>query len=147
MAHNQTGNNDFWKLLKKLSDKQPKTSSFVSHSYLTNHFKTLLNSKEKVEMPPKSTQPCQLDNEITLEELEECAKGSLPAGKGVGADNLNNEMIACLVETYPQLVLKLFNAILKSGEIMPEWVISYIVPIHTTDSKTDPSNYRGVCLL
>ena len=147
MAHNQKGNKEFWKLLKKLSDKQPKTSSFVSHSYLTNHFKTLLNSKVKVEMPPKSTEPCQLDEEITLEEMNESAKVSLPAGKGVGADNLNNEMVACLVEIYPQLVLKLFNAILNSGEIMPEWVISYIVPIYKTGPKSDPSNYRGVSLL
>ena len=143
MAHSQKGNKEFWKLLKKLSDKQPKTSSFISHSYLTNHFKTLLNSKEKVEMPPKSTEPCQLDIEITLEELNESAKVSLPPGKGVGADNLNNEMIASLVEIHPQLVLKLFNNILNSGEIMPEWVISYIVPIYKTGPKSDPSNYRG----
>ena len=89
----------------------------------------------------------QLDNEITLDELNESAKTSLPLGKAVGVDNLSNEMIASLIDIYPELVLKLFNSILNSGEIMPDWVISYIVPIHKTGPRSDPSNYRGISLL
>ena len=83
----------------------------------------------------------------TLEELIESSKESLPSGKGVGVDNLNNEMIACVIDIYPELLLKLFNAILFSGQIMPDWVISYIVPIYKDGPKSDPSNYRGVSLL
>ena len=77
----------------------------------------------------------------------ESAKDSLPGGKGVGADNICNEMITCLIEVCPNIVLKLFNLILKSGEVLPEWLISYIVPIHKGGAISDPGNYRGVSLL
>ena len=72
---------------------------------------------------------------------------SLPPGKWVGVDNLCNEMIMCLIEVCPEIVLKLFNLILKSGEILPEWLMSYIVPIHKGGAKSDPGNYRGVSLM
>ncbi len=147
MSQSHKSLREFWKLLGKLSDRQPKTSSFVSHSYITSHFRTLLNSKEEVIVPPLCREDGQLDNEITLDELNESAKTSLPLGKAVGVDNLSNEMIASLIDIYPELVLKLFNSILNSGEIMPDWVISYIVPIHKTGPRSDPSNYRGISLL
>ena len=138
---------EFWKLLGKLSDKKSKTSSYVSHNSLTAHFRALLNPAEKVKMPPPCPENGPLDHGITLEELNESSKESLPSGKGVGVDNLCNEMIACLIEVCPKLVLKLFNLILNSGEILPDWLISYIVPIHKGGAKSDPSNYRGISLL
>ena len=147
MSRGQGGQRGIWGLLGKLSDRRPKTSSYVSHSYLTNHFKTLLNTGGGVDVPPICAESGQLDHEITLEELQESAKKSLPLGKGVGVDNLSNEMIACLVEIYPGLVLKLFNSILDTGEVMPDWVVSYIVPIYKSGPRSDPSNYRGVSLL
>ena len=62
-------------------------------------------------------------------------------------DNLSNEMLSCLLEVCPELILKLFNLILDSGDVLPEWLISFIVPIHKGGPKSDPSNYRGVSLL
>ena len=56
-------------------------------------------------------------------------------------------MISCLLEIYPDIILKLFNLILNGGDILPDWVIAYIVPIHKSGSKADPSNYRGISLL
>ena len=38
---------------------------------------------------------------------------------------------------------RLFNEILQSGEVIPEWLMGIIVPIHKKGSKLDPSNYRG----
>ena len=147
MSQSHKSRGGFWGLLGKLSDKKAKISSYVSHNYLTSHFKTLLNSREGVNTPPICGGGGPLDGEITLEELTESSKVSLPTGKAVGVDNLSNEMISCLIELYPELILKLFNSILSSGDIMPEWVISYIVPIHKGGSKSDPSNYRGISLL
>ena len=71
----------------------------------------------------------------------------LKPGKSVAADNLCNEMILCLLEVSPGLLLKLFNLILDTGCVLPDWVMSYIVPIHKDGSKSDPSNYRGISLL
>ena len=97
-------------------------------------------------MPQKCEERGPLDHEITSDEL---LKGSevLKAGKAVGFDNICNEMLACLVEVYPTMLLRLFNLILDSGDVLPEWVISFIVPIHKGGAKSDPSNYRGISLL
>ena len=62
-------------------------------------------------------------------------------------DNLGNEMISCLLNVHPGVLLKLFNLILDSDNVLPDWLISYIVPIHKDGSKSDPSNYRGISLL
>ena len=45
------------------------------------------------------------------------------------------------------MLLKFFNLILSSGDVLPDWVISFIVPIHKGGAKSDPSNYRGISLL
>ena len=87
-----------------------------------------------------------LDYSVTPDELKK-ASVCLKPGKSVAADNLGNEMILCLLEVSPGLLLKLFNLILDSGCILPDWVISYIVPIHKDGPKSDPSNYRGISLL
>ena len=65
----------------------------------------------------------------------------------MGIDNLSNEMISCLLENYPEVILKLFNSILDHNEIVPEWMVGMITPIHKNGSKGDPSNYRGISLL
>ena len=56
-------------------------------------------------------------------------------------------MIISLVDTHPNIVLKLFNEILQSGEVIPECVIGMIVPIYKNEAKSDPSNYRGITLI
>ena len=35
---------------------------------------------------------------------------------------------------------------MRSGEIVPEWLVGIIVPIHKNGAKHDPSNYRGITL-
>ena len=62
-------------------------------------------------------------------------------------DNISNEMLRCLTETYPRIILKLFNLILSNNEISPEWVVGAIVPLHKKGSISDPSNYRGITLM
>ena len=97
-------------------------------------------------MIPEEDKECgQLDYPITHEELH---KGSecLKSGKAVASDNLSNEMISCLLEISPGVLLKLFNSVLAGGKIPSDWVVSYIVPIHKEGAMSDPSNYRGISL-
>ena len=56
-------------------------------------------------------------------------------------------MLSCLVETNPLVLVKLFKLILSGSEVLLDWVIAYIVPIHKNGRKSDPSNYRGISLL
>ena len=67
-------------------------------------------------------------------------------GKSSGIDNISNEMLKVLVDIHPQIVLKLFNAILQSGNIIPEWATGMIVPIFKKGSRSNPANYRGITL-
>ena len=56
-------------------------------------------------------------------------------------------MIISLVDTHPNIVLRLFNEILQSGEVIPKWLMGIIVPIYKKGSKLDPSNYREITLI
>ena len=56
-------------------------------------------------------------------------------------------MLACFVDQYPLLVIKLFNTILESNKSIPDWSIGMITPIFKKGSMYDPSNYRGISLL
>ena len=87
-----------------------------------------------------------LDQVITVEELLE-ARRRLKLGKASGNDNVCNEMIIALVETHPSLVTKLFNGILQSSEVVPDWVLGMIVPLFKDGLRTDPNNYRGITLM
>ena len=148
MANNYNNKNqkDFWKLLDKLSQKKPNISNYIKHDTLSSHFRSLLNTKGQVNLPPDSKERGPLDGTITLEELE-IAAAILKPGKALGIDSVSNEMISCLLQNYPQIILKLFNTILNSNEIVPEWLVAIIAPIHKSGSKTDASNYRGISLL
>ena len=81
-----------------------------------------------------------------MKELED-ACGKLKPGKACGIDDICNEMIISLVNTHPKIVLKLFNEVLQLGEVIPEWVIGLIVPIHKKGPKLETSNYRGITLI
>ena len=55
-------------------------------------------------------------------------------------------MILCLLKTNPNVILKLFNAILSSENPITTWNTSIISPIHKKGSKIDPDNYRAIAL-
>ena len=69
------------------------------------------------------------------------------AGKSCGYDGISNEMISCLLQVHPELIKKIFNAILHHPSIINKWRISLITPIHKKGSKVNPDNYRGISLL
>ena len=115
------------------------------HNFL-DHFKSVLASDTPGEIPPENNEEGPLDYQIEKEELKS-ASNILKPGKAVGIDNLDNDMISSLVETHPEVILKLFNAILKSSEVLSEWVMGLIVPIYKKGSKSDPCNYRGITLM
>ena len=84
-----------------------------------------------------------LDYNISLEELKN-ASGILQPGKALGIDSISNEMIQSLLQCHPEIILLLFNSIIESNEIIPEWVTGIIVPIHKKGPKSELTNYRGV---
>ena len=146
LSQSHKSQREFWKLLDKLSAKKEKISSYVSHKALTNHFKTLLNTTNPMDMSPKCQERGPLDDKITLDELTKASE-TLKPRKAVAIDNINNEMLGCLLDICPSVILKLFNLILDNNDVLPDWLISFIVPIHKGGPKSAPSNYHGISLL
>ena len=106
----------FWKLFNKLDQNMKHNPINASHDALADHYKMILTSKRKITRPPDSNEKVKMDYHFTLEELKK-ASHILKANKASGLDNLSNEMLACFVENYPFLVIKLFNTILDSKKI------------------------------
>ena len=87
-----------------------------------------------------------LDYEITTEELK---NGSyvLRPGKSTGPDPISYEMLECITEKQPNILLKLFNSILLNNGNTPCWYKSILILLYKKGSKTEPLNYRGISLL
>ena len=135
-----------WKLLENLDRRKSNCVVNVQPNALLKHFETMLTTKIPHDIPPQSNNNGPLDYEISFTELEKSASILRP-GKANGPDNVSNEMLECLLVTDPGVILKLFNSVLNTSEIIPDWVKGTIVPIHKKGAKSDPANYRGITLM
>ena len=54
-------------------------------------------------------------------------------------------MLASMIDTHPEVILKLFKSILNSCEIIPGWLIGFIVPIYNKGERslTHPPTFRS----
>lgn len=141
----QGSQKELWSVFKKISPKTSKSQVRPSLKTFSDYFKDLFKTKRPQRTPPMSTEFGPLDGCITLEELFIALK-ALKEGKASGLDNICVEMVIILGETYPQILLKLFNGVLMTGDIPSDWVYGMIVPIYKEGQKLDPSNYRGITL-
>jgi hypothetical protein len=64
-----------------------------------------------------------------------------------GSDYIPVELIQAGGETLLTEIRKVINSIWNKKELLDQWKESIIVPIHTSDDKTDCSNYRGISML
>ena len=139
----------FWKLLDRLDQKKglDNLKENITPKSWNNHFKKVfMNEKTKEELPKNTKEKGPLDFQISIDELKE-AKYILRFGKSPGYDRISNEMLHCLTDLEPELIRKLFNAIINKPNIISNWCTSMISPIHKKGSKTDPDNYRGISLI
>ena len=141
---NEKNQKEFWKILKKMSPNKSESSGITPIAFV-KHFQSLLSTSTKIDISRDSDNG-PLDYTITQEELKQ-ASHILKPGKATGIDSISNEMISGLLANYPVIIIRLFNSILQSNEIIPEWVLGVIVPIHKKGSTNDPSNYRGITLM
>ena len=152
MNLNRKNSRQFWKLLDKLEKKENNEiyKQEISDEKWTTHFKSVLqsdNSTENNDKLPNNTKDIgALDYDISDEELK-LASYILRKGKAAGIDSISNEMILCLFSIKPEIIKKLFNAILLNPTIINKWHVSMISPIHKKGSKMIPDNYRGISLL
>ena len=134
---------EFWDIFRKISPKNRKDPVQPSMEKFFDHFQNLSKSTRSQTVPPISTNNGPLDYEIELDELEYASK-KIRLRKAFGYDQLCNEMILGLMKTYPKVLVKLFNDILQSSEVIPEWALGMIVPLHKDGPRLDTGNYRGI---
>ena len=136
----------FWNMLKKIFPKVKVDSKNIPAQNFSQYYKKLLNTRRTLDIPPDEEKVGELDYSISLDELKK-ASSILKPGKALGIDNIGNEMTICLVGSCPSIILKVFNLILQTCGIIPDWGVGAIVPIFKKGSKAEPFNYRGITLL
>ena len=128
-------------------------------SELFTHFGNLHSSVEEDKLSPdqitivRNTQVgdisdslnTSLDLEITQEEIQQAMK-HLKNKKAPGIDRIRNEMLKCGRIKLLSVLVRLFNLVLKSGNYPDIWSNGVITSIYKSGDRSDPSNYRGICV-
>ena len=139
----------FWRLLDKLEGPSLDNlfKDLISGDRWVEHFKKVLRDENRdIVYPADSLDQGPLDYGITMEELNE-AEYVLRPDKSAGYDSLSNEIIKCLIETNPRIILKLFNLVFESNAKIEQWAMAILTPILKSGPRMDPSNYRGISIL
>ena len=61
-------------------------------------------------------------------------------------DKIRNGMIKASLESLMPVYIELFKLILRSGKIPDIWRQGLISPFYKSGDKSDPTNYRGICV-
>ena len=83
---------------------------------------------------------------ISMKAIEE-AIHTLKNRKAPGVDNIHNEMIKYRGQALIEEIYELFKKICVHVKIPNQWKESITIPIFKKGAKTEPKNYRGICLL
>jgi hypothetical protein len=67
--------------------------------------------------------------------------------KSSGPDGIIKELFKHSSDATIKALAKLFNLILKTGQYPEQWNKSYLILLHKSDKKCDPSNNRGISLI
>ena len=149
MQQSKKDSKKFWKLLDKMEKRSDDTvfKQGISNQRWVSHFKSIFHKPDcDTPLPPNTSTAGLLDGEISMEEIS-LAAYILRNGKCPGFDSVSNEMLQCLLRVRPDILKKVFNAILSRPHTIEKWSISMINPLHKVGSKMDPDNYRGISLL
>lgn len=86
--------------------------------------------------------------EFSLEELQRAA-GSMKKGKAPGPDGIPSEILKLVVDTCPDLLLRMYNACLKAGVFPARWKQAKLVLLNKGKGghPDEPSSYRPLCML
>jgi hypothetical protein len=144
---------EYWNLLKNAKGTQ-KNDPQIPLSEFETFFRNLNQGSstptensdfDSGEIDPSIIEEFNLDftNEEILKNIH-----NLKNNKSEGGDYIKNEFLKNLPLSLVELIVKLFNLILRTGHVPEEWAIGLIVPIFKKKgSKSDPNNYRGITLL
>ena len=110
------------------------TKKIDSNDYLEQYIVDNINKNEN-----------KLNEPFSLEELFVGLKG-LKNNKASSFDRISNEMLKTSGKVLGIYFVKLFNNIQSSSFYPTIWKKDILHPIHKSDEKTDPNNFRGIAI-
>ena len=131
---------DFFHFFKNLNKAHSNNSSF--HDNIIHEFEQAM--KKLNTNCPQNIHDI-FDHNITPDEISKAIK-LLKPGKSTSCDMISNEMLKYSGSCILKPLEKLFNFIFKNGTFPRLWNESFLVLIHKSGSKVDPSNYRGISI-
>ncbi len=157
---NAVDQGQFWDMLNSLETAKPQQlviqDGEIWGKYFSNLYKNIspeelnLNQMEietkldKLESAIKNNQN-PIDYPITHKELTDKLK-TLKSKKACGTDCIKNEMLKNSTPELQTAIIKLFNMVLTTGCFPDVWNQGLITPIHKSGNRSDPNNYRGICV-
>ena len=87
----------------------------------------------------------ELDNPISVDELDLALK-DLKNNKASSFDRITNEILKTCGKIYKNAFLHLFNLIGRVCLYPTMWKRDILHPIHKSNEKDDPNNYRGISI-
>ena len=138
----------FWKTWKNSAEKHESLKTpEISGDRWFNHFSNLHTKSFENALPPfVPNQPdVFLNQPFTKKELSYVIK-NLKNGKAVGYDKISNEMIKNTPEQVMTLILDFINLCVDKSIVSQSLCYDIIHTIFKSDDKSDPNNYRGICL-
>ena len=148
----KNNNLKFWDIWKTLGEDEIKPQYINANgeeweSYFSNLYKNHIESEnENFESIEKNTSNDMLNKPFTMTELKSIIK-SLKKNKATGYDKICNEFIKLSTERIQKLLLDFLNLTLSKSKITSNWCIDILNPIHKGESKSNPDNYRGICIM
>ena len=143
-------NEELWKQFKTFSETRlPKatvTEKIHANSWKA-HFQKLHTETRNQDIPLSvENRPSKaLNKPFKMKELQAVIK-NMKNKKAEGTDKIANEMIKHFPEKLLNLILALFNKFLEKGQITHEWCLGLIAPLFKENDKSNPDNYRGICI-
>ena len=117
---------------------------------LTNY--TAISSTEQERMVKRlkeqdisKTPQGKLDEPVTETEVRKVVK-SLKTKKAAGLDRIRNKMLKSGINHLISSLVELFNFIIRKGSFPDVWFKGLISPIFKSGSKSEPNNYRWICV-
>ena len=143
---------EYWNILKKFKTKV-QTDNSINIKQLYDHYKKLnennttnqTNLDEKIKDMELRKTFTKLDYKITEKEVYNAIK-SLKNNKSPGTDHIRNEMLKSGIDILTKPLTTIFNLILRTGIYPNDWSKGKIISVHKSGDKSDPQNYRGLCL-
>ena len=150
----------YMNLIKSLKDgnfdkKKPSDTSSIKPDEWFSHFQTLLGkplNQNEVDIEMENffinnvdNLATELEQPITKQELLRSVK-HLKNNKSTSFDCISNEMFKHGIEPLAKSILLLFNTILSFNVYPIEWKKDILGPLHKSGEKSDPNNFRGICV-